>query len=217
MPDDDPIVINSPLRERQRKSGKTYHTIDIEAEALIHDLSPKTLGAAVAVAIADALRKRVIEISAAAPAATIKARKVAAKAYADGKAWAKKRYGGGRMGDTPPNQSDRAFNDSGRFAKSIVAQAQDETYVVNVAANRLVPESVGSVERIFARLVDLVPAFGNPQVLAQDETIQAAIADGMANAITKAKASGDELSLARVKAYIGVARAALQAIRAMAA
>lgn len=216
MASDEPIVINMPLRRRESKTGKVRHTIDVIAEPLIHDLSPKTLGASVAVAIADALRRRVLAITAQAAPATIKARAVAAKAFADGKSWAKKRYGGGRIGEMPPNQTTRAFNDSGRFAKSIVAQAQDETYVVNVAANRLNSAGAGSVERIFARLVELVPAFANPAMLSEDATVQKAIADGMNAAITKAAETGDELSLARIKSYIGVARAAIDALKALA-
>jgi hypothetical protein len=72
------------------------------------------------------------------------------------------------MGSLPPDQSDRAFNDSGRFADSIVASAgSDNAWRINVAANRLDERTAGAsgVDRIWKRLNELIPEFGNVALL----------------------------------------------------
>lgn len=164
MADSDIVIVNQPLKRRESKSGKVRFTIEIQSEPLIFNLDPKTMEASFATAIADELRARVQGITQDAPEATLTARKVEAKAYADGKPWALKRFAGGKLGAMPPNQTTRAFNNSGRFAKSIVAMAKLGKWTVNVAANRLDP-TTGNVDRIWARLVSLVPAFVQPALL----------------------------------------------------
>lgn len=168
------IVINRGLETRRSSTGRVRRSIRIEAEPMAVNVDPKTLGQPVANAIANHYREKIRGISERASAATIKARKVAAKAFANGKAWAIKRYGGGRIGSLPPNQTDRLFNDSGRFANSIVANASsDGAWRVNVAANRLDDQTVGSasVDRIWNRLVQLIPEFGNVALLFDQNTI----------------------------------------------
>lgn len=159
MPSKDDVVVIAPgLEQRTSKTGKQRYTVKVSAEPVYVNLSPRDLGKDIAVAIANHLRERVRGISAIAAPATIKARKVAAKAYALGKPWAVKRYSGGKTGAKQPDQSDRKFNDSGRFGDSITANAGENSWRVNVAANRL---SGPDVTKIWTRLLELVPEFGN--------------------------------------------------------
>ena len=120
---DDIIVLNQPgnLKRRERTSGRVQFTVEVKSEPLIHNFDPKTLGKPVAEAIAEALRQKVLAITAMVSPETRKDQAVAAKAFGEGKALATKRYGGGRIGPMAPTQSGRMFNDSGRMAKSIQA------------------------------------------------------------------------------------------------
>ena len=174
MPSKDDVVVIAPgLEQRTSKTGKERYTIKVSAEPVYVNLSPKELGKDVAIAIANHLKERVKGITAAAAPATIKARKVAAKAFALGKPWAMKRYAGGRTAAAPPNQSDRAFNDSGRFANGITATGGDNSWRVNVPANRLSGDA-SSVQRIWTKLVELVPEFADAALLFQNNNILAA-------------------------------------------
>jgi hypothetical protein len=112
MNKDGVMVINRGLEMRTSSTGRVKRTIRIDAEPMTIVTDPKTLGQPVAFAIANHYRERVRGIAAVASKATQRAREVAAKAFAEGKPWAVKRYAGGRIGSLPPNQSDRVFNDS---------------------------------------------------------------------------------------------------------
>lgn len=200
----DPIVIQfgPGLRRRVSSSGKEKFTVDVIGEPLVFQLEDKTIEQAVAASIASTLRAKVEGITAQAAPATIKARQVAAKAFGAGKPWARKKYSGGKIGAMPPNQTDRAFNDSGRFAKSIVAGAAKGKWIVNVAANRLDP-TTGNVARIWQRLVSLVPEFANHALLFQAPAVAKAVSGALQSFVAKAPATRDELTVARAKALMG--------------
>ena len=197
---DDPIVLSN-LVGKTTKSGKQRFRIEISAEPIVINLNPKELGLAMAASIAQVLRERVSTIAAPAAPATIKARASAAKALAAGKRWAMKRYAGGRIGALAPNQSNRLFNDSMRFAKSLVVGPNKEAWTVNVAANRLDPETAGvaGVQQIFAKLVSLVPEFGNPGLLLDDVRVRRAMNDAMKGSVTKLDKTKDKVSDARAR------------------
>ena len=175
----DVMLLNQGLKSSTSKSGKQRFHIKVEAETLAFDLSTARLAKPIADAIAHHIREKIRAISTTASPATQAARKVAAKAFAEGKQWAMKRYSGGRMGPRAPNQSDRMFNDSGRFIESIVAQpASDGTYRINVAGNRLDPDTASggaaAVGRIWARLVQLVPEIQDVgRIMASDDVLRA--------------------------------------------
>lgn len=200
---DSVMVINEGLTSKTTASGKTKFSIRIESEPVFVNVSPKDLGAPVANAIAHHLREKMKGIGATASAATMRARRSAEMAMQAGKSWVMKRYAGGKIGSKPPNTSDRLFNDSGRFAESIVAAgAKDGTWRINVAANRLNPQTanggVEAVQRIWRRLVELVPEFQDVGLIIQqnkllERTIQNAISkgrktDGKASPLDVAKA-----------------------------
>lgn len=185
---DNIIAINTPLRSRTNKSGKQRYTINVQAEPIVHDLDPERLGKGVAEAIAAALRRKVEGIAELAPESTQKAREAGARAFAEGKRWALKRYAGGRIGPMQPNQSKRAFNDSGRFARSIFARfnKSEGAYTINVAANRLDDATSGGAVRIWRRLVTLVPEFGNAALLLADQGVRDALEQAKDDMLRKA-------------------------------
>jgi hypothetical protein len=181
----DVIVLANGLEQRTSKSGKSRFTIKMHSEPVIFNLDPKALPKEVAPAIARHLQQAIKGITAVASAATIKARKIAAKAFTAGKPWAMKRYAGGRTGPKAPNQSDRLFNDSGRMADSVRASAsKDGAWRVNVAANRLSGDPT-SVERIYAKLVELVPEFARPELLLQNALLKRTIEKAVEQTRTK--------------------------------
>lgn len=181
-------------RTRTLASGKSAdrYTVTLDAQALALDFDTKTLGAGVAQAITDHLRQRLSEIGADASPATLRARKTEETAFKAGKPWAVKRFSGGRTGVTPPNQSTRIGNDSGRLANGIVANpTKDNNWIINAPANRLNAQSLGSeaaLIRVVNRLREFVPEFGSASELTTVLSVRRAIKDA-AGAITK-KARG---------------------------
>ncbi len=221
MANDDIVILNQPgLKRRERSSGRVQYTVEVTSEPLIHNFDPRTLAKGVAEAIAETLRQKIRGITAQASATTIRMRTAYAKAFAAGSPGATKRYSGGRIGAMPPHQSDRLFNDSGRLAQSIIATARDDSWTISMAANRLDPATAGgegAVQRIYQRLVELVPAFAGGAELLQDERVQKAVVNSMGDLITKARATRDQLTEARAKAVINAARQLLGALRTIAA
>jgi hypothetical protein len=219
MANDDIVILNNlgNLKRRESKTGKVRYTIEVKSEPLIHDFDPKTLGGVVAAAIAEELRRQVKAITQRASDGTLKARAVAAKAFAAGKPWATRAFGGGKMGPMAPNQSDRSFNDSGRLAAGIVAQAKDDKWTVNIPSNRFDPTQFKDgelgVARVWRQLVALVPAFQNTALLFETEGVKKSIDQSMQMLITKARETRDQLSEQRAKALMGVARQALGLLR----
>lgn len=205
MSDETVIVINEGLEQRTTKSGKTRFTVKIKSEPLVHNLDPKALGTPVAAAIVHHYRERVKGITATASPATLKARKVEAKAFAAGKPWAVKKFSGGRLGPMAPNQSDRMFNDSGRFASSITGNASSKgAWRINVASNRLSGDA-GMVSRIWNKLVGLVPEFGNPALLLDNMIIRKSIERARDGMIKK-------LAATERTTFVSVAKAAFKTL-----
>lgn len=198
------LVVNQPFSTRQRKSGKEYTTIDVRSESLVHNLDAKQLGAPVAVAIAQHIRDRIIGIAARAAQSTLDRRARAAKEPNLPSSAA--RYSGGRTGATPPNQSDRLFNDSGRLAQSIAARAAGDSFVVNVAANRLDRGTFGrGFDAMLQKLAQYVPEIANPRALLDSIPIRKALKEAQAGIIKKQAASLEALSDARARALVSLA------------
>lgn len=201
-------VVNQGLKSRATKTGKTTYSVVINAEPIVVNTGPAALVAPVAQAVAHHLRERMRGISAVASKATQAARRAAEKAVQAGDSWAMRRYSGGRIGTKAPNQSNRLFNDSGRFADGIVAAyvGKDGTFRVNVPANRLDPQTagVGGVERIWKRLVELVPEFGNPALLTQSDVIRASVKRATKDMIKKAQSTNGQLAISAAKGLLGI-------------
>jgi hypothetical protein len=202
-------------RTRTLKSGatKTRFTISVKSDKLLMNTSERAISAPVAQAIVKHLRERIEGISAAAAPATIKAREVAKKALDAGKAWATKRYAGGRTGSLEPDTSDRQFNDSTRFAKTLVGMWNDSegSWTINTAANRLSPDTLdgrgarggdSALAFIWARLVSFVPELENVDSLLDVLPVRAALDKAHEQLMTKVTGATFELALERVRAAI---------------
>lgn len=210
----DVVVIHQALRRRESKTGKARYTIDIKSEPLIYNLDPQLLGAPAAQAMADTLRAKIQGITAEAAPATLHYRKEAGYAYKAGASWALRRYSGGKLGAMPPGQGTKAFNDSGRFAAGIVAQARKDKWVVNVPANRLDPKT-GNVDRIWRRLVELVPEFANQKLLLDSPVVNRAISVGLDNLTINEPGTYDELSVVKARAQVKARNIAAVALRVL--
>lgn len=192
------FILNQGLEMRAPTGGKTRYTIRVVSEPLVINTDPDFLAMAPAKRLAAYLKQQVLAIATSAPAATIRARQTALKAFVQGKPWAMKRYSGGRTGSMPPLRSERAFNDSERLANSITATqagaaSKDAgTWRVNVASNRLTDEDSGGFERIWNRLVQLVPAFGDPLA---GGVVEEGIRWSLENMIKKEAARSSRLTL----------------------
>jgi hypothetical protein len=212
-------------RERTNAAGATgvRYSVSIDAKPLVHTFDAKALGRGPALAIAEHLRGRVAAINTPASPATVRKRRAAAKALASGESTASKRYGGGRMGFMAPGQSEMLFNDSGRTAKGIVANAtKDNQWVVNFPANRFDPRTFddgeAGVVRMFEKLVELVPEFGNPQRLANVPAVRDAIASSIALIIARNSGPGGLVDFDAVRrARLDALRAGLQLVQSLAA
>jgi hypothetical protein len=174
------------MRKRQRKSGKEYVTIEISGDSLLINMDPKLIGKAPSMAIAALLRERITGITATVGEATIRTRKSAEVAFAAGKAWARKRYSGGRLGPMPPNRTHRAFNDSGRMARSVAVGATKNGYTVNVSNNRLDDATSSGALRMFNRLKQYIPELADVRRLLDSIPVQRAIRTGTAAVVQKA-------------------------------
>jgi hypothetical protein len=212
-PDEQVMVLNDyglHRRERTLKSGavKSRYTIEIKADPVIIGVDPRPVTKATAESIAEHFRKSIEAISANPKPATIKAQAVAARANAAGKAWATRQYSGGRMGSTPPQQTGRMFNNSGRLAKSLVVGATRDGWVVNVAANRFDPRtaSEAGILRMFEQLRAMVPGWGNAGQLMNVLSVRKALNDSLRAQVRKATELTRDLEIQRVKAVIGLVR-----------
>lgn len=170
-------------RDRTTSAGtKSRYTVEIKSEPLVHVYNARALGEGPANAIADHLRTRVQGIAASASPSTQLQRKYAQNALAAGKPWAARRYAGGRIGALAPNQGNGAlFNDSGRFAQSIIANpTRDEAWIVNVAANRLDPKTFRDGEAGVVRMVEQlrqhIPEWGDSRAIMNLPAVRQAMA-----------------------------------------
>jgi hypothetical protein len=207
----DPAVLSgkSRLSGRTTKTGGVKYHVTVESEPLIHTFDPKALGAPVANAMMEKLKEKTRGITAGVSLRTLEYRKEAARAFAKGARWAQQRYSGGRIGATPPNQSGRAFNDSGRYADSIALGYAEDAWRINVAANRLDPRTTSGelgVRRIWNRLTQLVPEWGEPMRLFNDRDVQAGLKQSIEQMIVKAEKTREQLTAARAKAKVAAVR-----------
>lgn len=198
------------LERRRRVSsnriGGDRWSVTLDANPLALDFDTKTLGRGVAQEISAHLQRRVSAIGATASKATLKKREQAAKALATGETWATRRYAGGRVGAMVPNQSDRMFNDSGRFVRGITANpTRGNDWVINVPANRLNATMLGgesALVSIVDKLRQYVPEFGSAMELMTVPAIRQAIKDASAAIVEKSRArafgkfAGDVLKIA---------------------
>lgn len=215
------VAINDlGLQERTRVNAATgkesvRFAVSIVGTPVIHNIDTKALGKGPALAIEQHLRASMLSIQAKASDSTLERRKnaVAAHRVDDSKKFQdslEARYSGGRLGTMPPNQSDRLFNDSGRFAKSIKAGfGNGNEWVINVAKNRLDPTTLNGGEvalaKVYAKLVELIPEFGDPEKLMKVNSVALSIVDAWRNVVMK----NEDLRLRASRAQLDFVRNAL--------
>jgi hypothetical protein len=209
------VVLNEfGLSERRRKTSsgtKSRFTVSIRADAIPHVFDAQELGRGPAEAIAKAIGDQIRGVRQTVSEATVLARKAAATAFAAGKEWARGRYAGGRTGPTPPGTGDGLFNDSGRLANGIYAQAVgDQEWTINVPANRFDPSTfdggVPALQAMIERLQAAVPALRNGESLARIPEVTRAIESSVADIIQSLERQSRQKSLAIARAAIGIVR-----------
>jgi hypothetical protein len=210
------VVLNdfTTLSYKELRTRKKF-LVTIKADPLIHNFDVRQLGKGPAEAIASHLREEIRGINAPASPATIAARESAQKAFIAGKQWAVKRYSGGRTGPMPPSESTRQFNDSGRFAQTLIASPRkkdgEDVWIINVAANRLDGRTLDNggdavVPLIFQRLAMLVPAFASPDALMSSPTVRNALEQSMRQVIASLNRQADAKAWALARQALGLVR-----------
>ena len=199
------IVLNGFGLEEKRRTvngnTKSRYAVQIQAEPIVHVFDAKALGKGPAEAIAEAIRTGIHNIVQEASASTRERRRAAAKGIANGAAQDIARYHGSsssRMPPSTPGRFVRLFNDSGRFADSIqVGPTRDNSWIVNVAANRLDPTTfnggIAALVPMYERLRSMVPALQGPEALARISTVKEAINGSIADLLVKAGAKRSDL------------------------
>lgn len=205
------------------KQRKPRYTFEIRSEPLLFDLNEMALGGKLAEVWAQRIKDNILGIAVRAAPATLAMRARAAEVLSGHKRKTVKknaqtaadhymqRYGGGRLGFMPPNQSDKLFNDSGRLAEGIAVRQNltDASYTVNVPANRMNPDEFGlGFEEMVRRFVSLVPML-DPKKAIGDPQIEAAIKESVDQMVTKLE-SNAEAAIAR-----GLAKLRAQRMRVL--
>lgn len=194
MASDGVIVFNTHESPGSRlvtsSTGKgTRIQTTVTSEPLIAMLDEGAVAKLAAEALAKAIREQTLAITEPVKASTAKARRVLERAFSQGKAYAVKRFVGGKMGATPPVAgSDRMFNHSGRLARSIVANfsKQSKEWFIRYAGNRWNVadfSSPAAMQRAFQQWVARVPVL---QDASSDLGVQRAIRETAAGLIDKA-------------------------------
>jgi hypothetical protein len=213
------------LERRDRtsvRSGKTTsrYSFSIKTEPVLFDLSPNRLGMGPAHAIRDFLSAKIRDIGEVAKPSTLKRRQEARARFDAGDSRAMKRYSGGRTGPTPPAQSVRMFNDSGRFGQNLEVRPNTSNapgsaaYTINVPANRLDPSTFiggeAALAAMYQRLVALVPEIGDAKKLMAVPSIRKAIADAVDTVLIQeygaATARRKQLRSQLMRGYFGILR-----------
>ncbi len=192
--------------------GRGRMTIEIQSEPIVHVMDSLQLGHGPAQAAARALADRVRAISQNVAESTQVTRARQEQAYAAGKPWARRRFGGPRLGERPPRDGElRMFNHSDTFASSIVGTENktERTWTINVAANRLDPRTSRTPHEfgfITETLRRLIPAFDDPAQLARLPEVNAAVQQSIADMIITARKLNDKLRDQRFGALLSLLR-----------
>jgi hypothetical protein len=180
----------STFEERRRTTSrgtKSRYSVSILAKPVLVDFSAIRLGRAPALAIRDTLRTSIRNIGTFASQETRDRRQRASRELAAGLPGAMRRYAGGRTGVTPPNQTGRLFNDSGRLAENLEVRqtGSNGEWIVNVTANRFDPTTFtpAQFQAMIARLMQLAPAWRGGQDLLRDPAVVKAISEGLVESV----------------------------------
>ncbi len=197
-------------REGTLASGakrKPRYTLESKSEPLLMDLDGMNLGQGVAATWLKRIQDQWHGIAVVVSPATQAMRVTAGEAFQRGKAWALKRYAGGRIGPKLPNQTNKFGLDSLRTVDGLAMRANptDGSYTINAPANRFNPETFGpGFDAYISKIRALVPIL-NAENAIGDKEIEASIKQGLGDMVTKAE-SNDAAGLARAQAKLRAAK-----------
>jgi len=206
------IDINGAWKTEQRRSkkgvlaGKAKTRVDVDVDPLIVDFAEKASLTTMAGVVRDLIKAQMRGITKTVSLETQARRQRAERERTKGTKSYRRRYTGGKTGETPPDPNSVKWGiDSGRFVNGVVATARFNsggraTATVNVTANRLEPIQFGIAD--FARFRDelrhLVPALdGKLETTAQG---RAMIRQALATIARDATASSAEAYRRKVRA-----------------
>lgn len=143
------VVGRSRKSKRTGKFGKERVSIEIQSEPVLFNLDEKVLNEAIAKRQAEAIKRKLEQGGPPLQASSVDAREVAERAYWEDRNWAKRRFSGGRIGQTPPMPGNRnMFKHSGRLAHVTARYVKrSKAWVVNVPANRLNQATFGTPQQ----------------------------------------------------------------------
>jgi hypothetical protein len=178
--------------------GRARMSIEIRSEPLVHNFDELQLGQGPAMAAAAGLQKKIRAVSDTAKASTLVIRGRQKRAYERGEQWAKKRFGGPKLGPRPPTDSLAYLNFSDTFASSITGTENrtEKSWTINVAANRLDPRTSRNAAE-FAFITDalhrFVPELNDPRLLGQMPEVREAVVRSIEDMIIKARDLNNKL------------------------
>jgi hypothetical protein len=217
--DSDIVVINeagefapSVVRRGTTTRAKPRTSIEIISQPVVFDLDELALGAKPSEAIRAELERDTMNISEFASPAT-QARREMAAANPSAQ-WVQQRYGGGRTGFTPPNQTKRLFNDSMRLARGwfVRENKTDKSWTVNVPKGRLEPTTFGAgFQAMLDRFRSLMPILKDSRELLNRPKFNAAVSESVRDIVTVGEMRGDAASVQKLKALAAAKRRAFQA------
>lgn len=178
--------------------GRARFSIEIRSEPLVFNFDELQLGQGPAMAAAAGLQKKIRAVTDPVKASTEVTRQRQRAAYERGEAWAKKRFGGPRLGPRPPTDSSRFLNFSDTFASSIVGTENrtEKSWTLNVAANRLDPRTSRNATEfafITSALRRLVPEIDDPRLLGEMREVREAVSKSIDDMITTARKLNNKL------------------------
>ena len=186
------ITLHGPFRELERTTSrgkkKRRTNIIVQATPIVHDFDSVRLGDKPAKAITEHLRIQGKRESAKrqVSASTERTRESHIRGFNQGKRWAKKRYGGGRTGDTPPSSSRirRLGYFSGRLVNGLFTRENPtlKEWTTNVPANRLnrdTSRTEAEFRKMLDGVLDIFPSLRNPSLILKDPDVKAAVRESI--------------------------------------
>lgn len=207
------IDVHAGLRKqvRQLKKGpQTRYTIDFSIQDLLVDTGSGPLAAEFGALFKDLVQKQWKSSKKLAKASTIQ-RRERARRNPNTRSY-RKRYAGGRIGETPPTGSVRYAVDSARFVDNIVLRPRkrsdgESVITMNVPANRLRPEEFSSqaaFDEFYRKLTEIVPILGGKVTADQSTIIRQALDDFTKGMISNNEAKFRSLLAKRRKAILNI-------------
>lgn len=221
MAEEGPLInVNAAWRQVERTSKRTgkvsrkNYKVDFQIQDLIVDTDARALNSEFSELVKEVVKQEMQGISEVASLATRQRRQRAERDRQSG--WYRKRYSGGRTGETVPNQSVRLFNDSNRMSNNLTLRARinsagQSVITMNVPANRLDPRTFGSAgafNEMQRKLRSLVPILDSKTTPVSNRFLEKGMRDLLEGLVASGKARHEALLRKRRRQFLAAARAA---------